>query len=379
MGRPDPSERALLLASSESGEQPVDRGDGIVAGRSGILRVGDVEGCLVGGREQEVGHDFEGLFRERAVSDGQLEHDLDSAEAVARFDGAPLLPAEDGGAVDEEDALDLGGQGCVEEPEEPVAEHVERWCLDDLSAGGGDEVLLYCFEHGDEQGSLVGEVVVERATGADGGQRDDLLRAGVVVAALDEELAGGGDERVAGGFGALGDGGRGRLVDRLAVSLTGCHAASMVDIRPVCQRGPELEEVAMADPIDVVQAFCAAMSKRDAEALLEFLADGVVYQNTGMPAKEGVKDVVADLAAQFDMFPDTYEYQMVNIAGDGEVVLTERVDMINGFDGSLHGVPVMGTFVVRDAKIVRWTDYFDTGLIGKMLSGEDYSGLVPAG
>ncbi len=122
-----------------------------------------------------MGHDFEWLHGERAVSDGQLEHDLDSAEAVARFDGAPLLPAEDGGAVDEEDALDLGGQGCVEEPEEPVSEHVERWCLDEVSAGGDDEVLLYCFEHGDEQGALVGEVVVERATGADGGECDDLL------------------------------------------------------------------------------------------------------------------------------------------------------------------------------------------------------------
>ena len=50
-----------------------------------------------------------------------------------------------------------------------------------------------------------------------------------------------------------------------------------------------------------------------------------------------------------------------------------------GFDGSLHGVPVMGTFVVRDGRITRWTDYFDTGLVGKMLTGEDYAGLVPAG
>lgn len=135
----------------------------------------------------------------------------------------------------------------------------------------------------------------------------------------------------------------------------------------------------MADPIEVVQAFCDAMSKRNAEALRDFLAAGVVYQNTGMPAKEGVEDVLADLAGQFAMFPETYEYQMVNIAGRGEVVLTERVDMINGFDRSLHGVPVMGAFVVRDGRITRWTDYFDTGLIGKMLTGEDYAGLVPAG
>ncbi len=135
----------------------------------------------------------------------------------------------------------------------------------------------------------------------------------------------------------------------------------------------------MAYPIEVVGAFCDAMSKRDPEALRDFLADGVVYQNAGMAAKEGVEDVLADLAGQFAMFPDSYEYRMVNIAGDGEVVLTERVDMINGFDGSVHGVPVMGTFVVRRRKISRWTDYFDTGLIAKMLSGEDYAGLVPPG
>lgn len=147
-------------------------------------------------------------------------------------------------------------------------------------------------------------------------------------------------------------------------------------MQPVCCYGHELED-AVTDPIDVVQAFCEAMRKRDPEELREFLADDIVYQNTGMPAKDGVEDVLADLAGQFAMFPNSYEYQMMNIAGVGEVVLTQRVDMINGFDGSIHGVPVMGTFVVRNGKVTRWTDYFDTGLIVKMLSGEDYTGLVP--
>jgi limonene-1,2-epoxide hydrolase len=58
--------------------------------------------------------------------------------------------------------------------------------------------------------------------------------------------------------------------------------------------------------------------------------------------------------------------------------MTERLDMINGPDGTLHGVPVMGTFVVTDGKISRWTDYWDTSLPGKMMTGEDYSALVPA-
>ncbi len=133
----------------------------------------------------------------------------------------------------------------------------------------------------------------------------------------------------------------------------------------------------MTDPIEVVRAFCDSMAKRDPQALRAFLADDIVYQNTGMAAKVGVEDVVEDLAGQFAMFPDTYEYQMKNIAGSGDVVLTERLDVINGFDGVPHAVPVMGTFVVLGDRITRWTDYFDTALIGKMLSGEDYSTLIP--
>ena len=134
----------------------------------------------------------------------------------------------------------------------------------------------------------------------------------------------------------------------------------------------------MGDPIEVVRGFCDAMRSRDPEALRSYLADDVTYQNTGMPAQKGVEDVLGDLAGQFGMFPDSYEYRMQNVVGDGEVVLTERIDMMKGADGKVHGVPVMGTFIVRDGRIARWTDYFDTGLVVKMLTGEDYVGLVPA-
>ena len=51
--------------------------------------------------------------------------------------------------------------------------------------------------------------------------------------------------------------------------------------------------------------------------------------------------------------------------------MNERLDHVKRPDGKVHALPVMGTFVVRDGKITRWTDYWDTGLIGKMMSGED--------
>jgi limonene-1,2-epoxide hydrolase len=134
----------------------------------------------------------------------------------------------------------------------------------------------------------------------------------------------------------------------------------------------------MMEARELVQEFCDLMVKRDVEALRPFFADGAVYQNTGMAAASGIDEIIQNVAGQFAMFPDTYEYRTINVAADGNVVLNERLDMIKGPDGSVHALPVMGTFVVRDGKITRWTDYWDTGLIMKMMSGEDYSALVPS-
>jgi limonene-1,2-epoxide hydrolase len=133
----------------------------------------------------------------------------------------------------------------------------------------------------------------------------------------------------------------------------------------------------VSTPQQVVEEFCALMVQRDADALRPYLARDAVYQNTGRSAVSGLEAVLENLAGQFERFPDSYEYRMLNIASDGGVVLTERQDMIRGPDGSLHAVPVMGAFVVEDGRIVRWTDYWDTTLPAKMLGGEDYRDLVP--
>jgi limonene-1,2-epoxide hydrolase len=133
----------------------------------------------------------------------------------------------------------------------------------------------------------------------------------------------------------------------------------------------------MAEAIHVVLDFCGVMVKRDAEALRRFLADDVVYQNVGKPPFVGIAAIVDNLAAQFSAFPDSYEYRVINIAAHDDVVLTERLDMIRTPTGQLHGVPVMGAFEIRDGKISRWTDYWDSALVAKMLSGEDVSAFVP--
>jgi limonene-1,2-epoxide hydrolase len=133
----------------------------------------------------------------------------------------------------------------------------------------------------------------------------------------------------------------------------------------------------MSDNTTLVRDFCDQMAKRDAEAVRPYFTPDATYQNTGLPASVGVQAIVENLAGQMTMFPDSYEYRVINLAGHGNVVLTERLDMIRGPDGTLHAVPVMGTFVVTDGKISRWTDYFDTGLVAKMMTGEDCRALVP--
>jgi limonene-1,2-epoxide hydrolase len=49
---------------------------------------------------------------------------------------------------------------------------------------------------------------------------------------------------------------------------------------------------------------------------------------------------------------------VLNIAANGSVVLTERVDVFKLPDKSI-ALPVMGAFEVTDGKIAAWRDYFD--------------------
>jgi len=131
------------------------------------------------------------------------------------------------------------------------------------------------------------------------------------------------------------------------------------------------------DAKQLVQQLCDQMAMRDAEALRPFLADDIIYQNAGMEAAVGIDDVIANLEFQMSMFPDTYEYETLNVVAEGNLVMNERLDFMSAPDGSKHGLPVMGMFVVADGKVTRWTDYWDSALLGKMMSGDDYSSLVP--
>ena len=114
----------------------------------------------------------------------------------------------------------------------------------------------------------------------------------------------------------------------------------------------------MESPIEVVRRFCAAWSDGlGAGELAAFFTDDAVYHNIPLAPVTG-RDDIATTIGSFTSGVEGIEFRVINIVADGPIVMTERVDVFKLPDKSIE-LPVMGTFEVRDSKIVAWRDYFD--------------------
>ena len=118
----------------------------------------------------------------------------------------------------------------------------------------------------------------------------------------------------------------------------------------------------MESPIEVVRRFCAAWSDNvGAAELAAFFTDDAVYHNiplTPVTGREAIAKNIASFIRPGAPGIESIEFRVINIAANGPVVMTERVDVFKLPDKSFE-LPVMGTFEVRDGKIKAWRDYFD--------------------
>jgi limonene-1,2-epoxide hydrolase len=118
----------------------------------------------------------------------------------------------------------------------------------------------------------------------------------------------------------------------------------------------------MESPIDVVRRFCAAWSDNVGTAeLAAFFTDDAIYHNIPLAPVNG-REAIANNISSF-IRPgapgiESIQFRVINIAANGPVVMTERVDVFKLRDKSFE-LPVMGIFEVRDGKIGAWRDYFD--------------------
>jgi len=112
-----------------------------------------------------------------------------------------------------------------------------------------------------------------------------------------------------------------------------------------------------ADNIDLVRRFCAAWAEVDIPKILDFFTDDAVYHNMPLQSIQG-KDAIRSVIEQFMAPFERCDWEIRQIAGAGDVVLTERVDRFFGGEKKVE-LPVMGVFEIRGGKIAAWRDYFD--------------------
>lgn len=110
------------------------------------------------------------------------------------------------------------------------------------------------------------------------------------------------------------------------------------------------------DSITTVREFFAAMELGAVAEAVELLDPDIVWKNTSLPDVRGVRRVGAILRA-LDRDRLGFSADMHHIAADGDVVLTDRTDVLRL--GPLRiSFWVMGTFELRDGRITLWHDHF---------------------
>ncbi|MDO3402765.1 limonene-1,2-epoxide hydrolase family protein [Mycolicibacterium neoaurum] len=91
----------------------------------------------------------------------------------------------------------------------------------------------------------------------------------------------------------------------------------------------------------------------------QWMTDDISWENTGSPATKGKAAAVEFLTTLHDTLDMEYcTAELRNIASNGDIVLTERVDRVHAVDGTvLIEIPIMGAFTVVDGRIARYADY----------------------
>ncbi len=117
------------------------------------------------------------------------------------------------------------------------------------------------------------------------------------------------------------------------------------------------------DPMGKAQSVVLAMidgfNRIDLDAIIDCFTEDALYHNIPMPAVQG-KAAIRESLAGFMASSEEVQWDVLNLAVDADVVLTERVDKFK-VNGVWVEVPVMGVFETAGGKIAAWRDYFDLG------------------
>ncbi len=115
----------------------------------------------------------------------------------------------------------------------------------------------------------------------------------------------------------------------------------------------------------LIEKFCKAWSRLDPAELAAYFTEDGIYHN--MPAgpvqgREEVEKFIRGFAASWTKT----DWEILNLAETGDVVIAERIDRTQAGDKSVD-LPCTGVFTIRDGKIASWRDYFDIGTYARAM------------
>ena len=122
----------------------------------------------------------------------------------------------------------------------------------------------------------------------------------------------------------------------------------------------------MSDNVQTIKDFIAAWSNLDSDELVGYFSeDGIYYNMPTQPVqgKEQLKQFIGSFIANWTKT----NWDTLNIIGEGDVVIAERLDRTEVRDIKVD-LPCCGVFEMEEGKIKVWRDYFDMGTYTKPFS-----------
>lgn len=110
-------------------------------------------------------------------------------------------------------------------------------------------------------------------------------------------------------------------------------------------------------PEGVVRAELNAWHGLDVDEIVSHFHPDGVWDNVALGVHRG-RGEIREAVEGYVRRMDSAELELLNIAVNGNVVLTERVDHFI-YGGKKVSARCMGAFEVEDDKITAWRDYFD--------------------
>ena len=113
----------------------------------------------------------------------------------------------------------------------------------------------------------------------------------------------------------------------------------------------------MTDNVAIVREFIEAWSSLDADRLAGYFTEDGSYHNMPTQPVTGRDNVRNFISGFLSTWTET-QWDILNLMGEGDVVVAERLDRTKTTQGNVD-LPCVGVFEMQGGKIHVWRDYFD--------------------